>query len=116
MQGFMLDDDGDVVINNNDIQLVENEELIRQKVRNVLSTNKGEWFLNEDEGINFDNLLGKNNPEELVRAEIEQGIQQVDENFAITEFEMYADKNSRKLTVNFTATNKDMTITDSVLY
>lgn len=34
-------------------------ELLAQTVRQVLSTNKGEWFLNQEEGINFKNLLGK---------------------------------------------------------
>lgn len=58
MTGFQLKN-GDVVIENNEIQMVSDAELIRQTVETVLNTNKGEWFFDEDEGINFDNILGK---------------------------------------------------------
>lgn len=58
MTGFQLKD-GDVVIENNEIQMISDAELIRQTVETVLNTNKGEWFFNADEGINFENILGK---------------------------------------------------------
>ena len=59
MKGFKIDKNGDVVIEKNQIQMVENNELLRQTVQCILNTNKGEWPLNEDEGINFYNILGK---------------------------------------------------------
>ena len=40
--------------------MIEGSDLTAQTVRTVLSTNKGEWFGNPDEGINFRNILGKN--------------------------------------------------------
>ena len=64
MKGFMLDDNGDVVIKDRAIQMVEGNELTRQKVQSVLSTNKGEWPLNTEEGIAFKNILGKSRIEE----------------------------------------------------
>lgn len=39
--------------------MIEDNELLRQTVQTVLSTNKGEWVLNKDEGINYRNILGK---------------------------------------------------------
>lgn len=60
MQGFKLVD-GDVAIENNIVQMTSGAELLRQTVETVLNTNKGEWWLNPDEGINFSNILGKNN-------------------------------------------------------
>ena len=39
--------------------MVHGAELTRQTVECVLGTNKGEWSLNVDEGINFKNILGK---------------------------------------------------------
>ena len=107
MIGFALDENGDVLMKNNVIQTVEGTDLLLQKIKTVLSENKGEWFLNDDEGINFNNILGKNNPEELVRSEIEQGLQQVDSTFSILDFECIVDKKTRLLTVNFTAKNED---------
>ncbi len=44
---------------NQEIQMVNGSELLRQTVKTVLSTNKGEWSLNINEGIDFYNILGK---------------------------------------------------------
>ena len=62
MKGFALDKNGDLIIENNEIQMIDGAELTRQTVQTVLSTNKGEWSLNVDEGINFRNILGKHKP------------------------------------------------------
>lgn len=51
--------DGDLVISNNEIEQVEGDELTVQTIQQVLSTNKGEWLFDAEEGINFDNILGK---------------------------------------------------------
>ncbi len=59
MKGFMLDEKGDIVIQGGVIQMVHGAELTMQKIKNVLGTQKGEWFLNWEEGINHDNILGK---------------------------------------------------------
>ena len=59
MQGLMLDEHGDVVIQNGVVQMVHGSEVTRQTIKTVLGTQKGEWFLNWDEGINHDNILGK---------------------------------------------------------
>lgn len=59
MKGFQLDSNGDIVISGGHIQMVDGDELLRQTVQSVLGTNKGEWVLNTDEGIDFKNILGK---------------------------------------------------------
>ena len=59
MKGFMLDEHGDVVIESGVVQMVHGSDLTMQTVKCVLGTQKGEWFLNWDEGINHDNILGK---------------------------------------------------------
>lgn len=58
MAGFKLND-GDIVITNNEIELIEGNELTAQTIQQVLSTNKGEWIFDTKEGVNFDNILGK---------------------------------------------------------
>lgn len=58
MRGFKLSD-GDLAIGGREIEFVTGTELTAQTIQYVLSTNKGEWAFNIDEGINFDNVLGK---------------------------------------------------------
>lgn len=107
MKGFALDSNGDVIIENNRIKMIDGNELIRQKVQTVIGTNKGEWFLNIDEGIDFNNLLGKKKDDEIIRNEIIQGLQQVDSSFVLETFNCDFDRKNRKLTVNFKAKNSD---------
>lgn len=59
MKGFALDEHGDIVIQNGEIQLLHGSSLTAQTVKSVLGTQKGEWFLNINEGINHRNILGK---------------------------------------------------------
>lgn len=106
MKGFQLDEHGDVLIENNEISIVVGDDLLRQKVWEVLQTNLGEWFFDWDQGINFDNLLGKGTNEDLVRYEIESGLAQVDETLKITEFTYTADRTTRTAHVFFRAQNE----------
>ena len=59
MKGFALDESGDVIIENGVVQMVHDAELTLQTIRSVLGTKKGEWFANLDEGVGYDNILGK---------------------------------------------------------
>lgn len=104
MKGFMLDEHGDVVIQNGKIQMIDGSDLLLQKANSVLGTNKGEWPLNPDEGIVFQNILGKNKTDEMIKYEIQQGLIQVDDTFMITGFEREEFEN-RKHVVKTTAQN-----------
>lgn len=103
MKGFALDENGDVLIENNEISIVTGAHLVQQKVRTVLMTNLREWFFDWDEGINRDNLLGKGTSEELARYEVERGLRQVDETFTITEFDYSEDMTTRTAKIIFKA-------------
>lgn len=105
MKGFALDEQGDVLIENNEISTVVGDSLLRQKVWTVLQTNLKEWFFDWDQGIDFSNLLGKGKTEDMARYEIERGLAQVDSTLAITEFEYSVDRAARTATVRFTAQN-----------
>ena len=105
MQGFALDEKGDVVIENGVISIVTGDDLLKQKVWTVLRTNLKEWFFDWDQGIDFGNLLGKGVGEELARYEVERGLAQVDSTFTITEFAYSADMAARRATVTFKAQN-----------
>ena len=103
MKGFALDEKGDVLIENGDISIVVGDSLLQQKVWAVLHTNLKEWFFDWEQGVDFDNLLGKGVGAELARYEVERGLAQVDSTFAITEFAYTMDKAARKAKVTFKA-------------
>lgn len=56
MIGFKLTD-GDLEFVNREISMVEDSELKAQTIKQVISTNKGEWLFDKDEGINFNNIF-----------------------------------------------------------
>lgn len=86
MKGFKLDSNGDLLIENGKIALIEGSELTAQTCKTVLGTNKGEWWLNSDEGIDFDYILGKGITEDMVRTQCQSGIRQVDQSLYIDSF------------------------------
>lgn len=59
IKGFALAENGDLLIENGAIQMVHGAELTKQTIKTVLGTQKGEWFLNWEEGINHNEILGK---------------------------------------------------------
>ena len=103
MKSFALDANGDLLIENNEISMTVGDSLLQQKVWTVLRTNLREWFFDWEQGVDFNNLLGKDTNAELVRNEIERGLAQVDETFEITEFSYSVDNDTRRATVTFKA-------------
>lgn len=105
MKGFALDENGDVKIEKNEIQMVEGDELLRQTIETNIATQKGEWFLDEEQGIDRSNVLGKGVTEEVVESEIESAIQQVDDTLNISEFNYNV--TGRKSKVNFKVVSEE---------
>ena len=98
--------DGDLVLNNGDIGMVSDKELLVQKVELLLATMQGEWFLDEEEGINRELIFVKENnlDEDMLQDAVYQVLMQVDETFEIDEFNAnYVD---RILIINFKAHNE----------
>lgn len=116
MKGFKLNN-GDIVIENGDIQLISGSELTVQTCTTVLETRKGEWFGNTDEGIDIGFVLGRNVTEDMIRGQILLGLRQVDSTLYIDTFIYNFDKKSRKAIVKFTAKNtKNETISSETIY
>lgn len=103
MKSFALDANGDLLIENNEISMAVGDGLLQQKVWTVLRTNLKEWFFDWEQGVDFNNLLGKETDADLVRHEIERALAQVDETFRITEYTYSADRAQRRATVTFKA-------------
>lgn len=109
MYGFKLDDNGDLKINGGVIENVRDEELTIQTIKTVLGTNRGEWFLNEDEGVEFSMILGKGVTEDMIRSQVEDAINQVDPTLYLDVFTVQTDKTTRETKVTFTAKRQDGT-------
>lgn len=116
MKGFKVDDRGDIVFENGKIALIEDNELKAQSLRTVMGTNKGEWFLNDTEGVDFGFLLGKGITDDMRLAQCVEACKQVDESLHITDFSAEKDNSTRKSTIYFTAEGEDTIINASQSY
>ena len=83
MKGFKLDYNGDVVLQNGDIAIVQDIELVAQNVKQVIGTNLGEWFGDLGEGIDFYVILTKNQNYELIQDTINTAVQLVADNLGV---------------------------------
>lgn len=108
MKGFLLDASGDIVIQNNEIQMAYGLELTMQTIKSVLLTKTGEWFLDWDEGIDRDLILGQKQVDnEAVKFVVQEGLSQVDENLIIDKLSCDYDKTTRKLFVSCSVKNRN---------
>lgn len=105
MRGFMLDRNGDVVIEHGELRFTEGDDLKRQTIERVLGTNKGEWFLNSDEGVVFADMLCKNPPDEVFRDNVIDALGQCDAGLQLAELQLR--RSGREVTVLFTACRAD---------
>ena len=105
MRGFALDDTGDVVLENGRIRCVEGAELAAQSVAKLLNTNRGEWWLNTEEGLDFRTLLAKNPNYDLIQNEIQAALLKLDETYSMLAFSHRMD--GRRLHISFTAKTRD---------
>jgi phage baseplate assembly protein W len=95
--------DGDLVFEKGDFQANEGEEEIQHCAEIILGTNKGEWFLNPEFGIDFNNLVGKVTNGQIEN-EILEGLAQEPRIESIERVEITRNKQNRKATVTFEAT------------
>ena len=105
MKGFAIDDHGDVVVERNDIKLAYDTELLIQKIRQVLSTNRGEWWLDPKEGIPVQKVLGKNPNLTLIRDYVRSAVAQVDKTLQMIRCDVEAE--GRTLKIGFEISGRD---------
>lgn len=106
MKDLMLTNDGELIIQNGRIPLVSGNDLMAQKVRQVLRTYLGEWKYDPKEGIDVYAIITKNPNFDIIEDNIKAGLLQVDETFRLTKFDHTEDKN-RHTIFSFSAINKD---------
>lgn len=106
MKTFKLDHNGDVVITNGKIELVEGVELVVQTLRQVLATNLGEWFGDKEEGIDFYAILTKNPNYDIVQDTINTAVRKVADGLGVelTTSGFVFEKHNRNLHISFKLT------------
>ncbi|CEG31452.1 MULTISPECIES: hypothetical protein [Peribacillus] len=60
MKSFKLDENGDLVFENGSFVMIEGNEELAQQARISMQTEKGEWFLDPEEGMDRSPILSKN--------------------------------------------------------
>lgn len=104
MNSFLLDKKGDLKKENGDFQFISGKDEVVQQIKQILKTNKGEWFRNEDYGISYENLQQRHINEDLVKDVVRDGISQCSEDITIESIEIgYKGEHMRILYVEFKA-------------
>lgn len=113
---FLLGNDNGLKIIDYDFAFTTPEEYIRQKLKIVLSTFKGEWFLNTDVGMPFyQDMLGKNNDLSKIESIFIRAIKSVPEVIKILYIDIDEDKQTRTISVKFAVTDKDNNVIEIVV-
>ena len=108
MKCFSLDDKGDVIVNKNRIEMVEGSNLIIQKIRQILLTNYGEWWLDKKEGLDQRSIVVKNPNYQLIRDEIRQAVNQIDNSLVVDNIEFAEDSANRHLVIIVNINGKEL--------
>lgn len=94
---------GDLVIDNGELVLIDGPEELTQCCEILLGTNQGEWFLNPQIGINFSKMNGKDITEETIRQQIKKGLRQEPRIQSVDQIDVQLDKKNRVSSVSFLA-------------
>lgn len=94
---------GDLIFDaQNNLVMVEGEDEIAQSIERVLTTNKGEWFLNLEHGLDYKAITGKGRDIEGIKLAITEAILQEERVSEVERIDLSLDKN-RHLKINVTA-------------
>ena len=88
MKAFKVDDKGDLVIENGDLVMIDGDDELVQSVERRLGTNKNEWFLDTEYGLDYEAIRGKGVTRDRAELVLTEAIYQDDrmEDAALTGF------------------------------
>jgi hypothetical protein len=113
---FLLGSDNGLKIVDYDFVFTTREEYIRQKLKIILSTFKGEWFLNVNTGLPFyQDMLGKNNDLSKIESIFIRAIKSIPEVVKLLYINLDENKQNRTVTVNFAVTDVDNNVIEVVI-
>lgn len=116
MKSFVLKD-GDIVIEKGEILMVEGQDELVQSVQIGLGTNKGEWFLNLEEGVDYLLLVDKTASEAEKREEIYNAVMKHERVRSVESIDFNFNRSVRTLSIFIKATSTEgETITSEVVF
>ena len=115
MQDILLNKHGDIKKVNGDFQFINGKDEVVQQIKQILKTNKKEWFFNPDYGISYENLQQKKINEDLVKDCIRDGISQCSDDITIESIEIGYKKEYRLLYIEVKSYFSDGERYDSVI-
>jgi len=97
MESLLLDETGDLVMVDGDLQLTRDMDEVEQLLRTLLQTNKNEWFLNENEGFDYSVVNGvKQIDEDALYIALNDVAEQIDEIESIEDVEVEFNRRTRQ--------------------
>lgn len=100
-----IDDEGNLVIEDGDLVLIEDQDVVAQSLRMLFQTVKGEWFLDTDVGIDYLGiLLRKGAQRSEIEAHLRTKIMEVDHVENIERLTAEYDATTRSMAIDFAVT------------
>lgn len=94
----------DLLINGNDVLLIDNAERVAQQIQISLKFWFSEWFLDETQGVPYEEYILVKNPNMAhVRQILSEAIQQVEGVVKVASISLDLNTQTRELTVVYTA-------------
>ena len=98
---FQLDENGDLMLVNNDLAFTSGIESTKQKLKNAFYLIKGEWFLDANAGFPYyEEVFGKGRDLSRIEALVIRQIQAIEEVREIEKLEINLNSATRKLDVS----------------
>lgn len=76
MKTFKMLDDDLVFDDTNNLIMISGYDEVRQSIERILTTNKNEWFLNIDFGLDYSSIRGKGRTREEIELALREAIYQ----------------------------------------
>ncbi|AVM69059.1 hypothetical protein C3V36_07285 [Lachnospiraceae bacterium oral taxon 500] len=91
----------DLVLENGDFKIISGEDEILQSLERILTTRKGEWFLNEEIGLDYSELEKKEVDQELLRLSVIEAVLQEERVQEVLDLIIEWDRAKRALKLSF---------------
>ncbi|TOY85715.1 DUF2634 domain-containing protein [Levilactobacillus brevis] len=105
LRDLKQDENGDLIIENGEMQTVTSKEELAQGIRTIISNQLGDASLEPDLGMDYENLIGEGFNEAFAQADFEDAIlEQEPRVVAITDTEFSLDHKTRILSITLTMT------------
>lgn len=100
-----IDDDGDFVVENGDLVIIEDQDVVAQSLRILFQTVQGEWYLDTTVGIDYLGVIFKKGvPRSAIEAHLRSKILEIEHVKNIERLTAEVDVTTRALTVTFSVT------------